>query len=125
MTEHQFVKVPHAVIDHADLTAHELLVYLVLHRYRNPNTGKCFPGMQTIADASRISLNTARKTIKALEGKGIISVERVKAVGSKTNDSNKYTVGILPEDPFAYIGHSAKGQRVLNPLPLVLRQGRD
>lgn len=111
MTE-QFVKLPHAVIDHADLDAHELLVYIVLLRFRNPKTGTCFPGLQTIADAARMSRKTASRTVSKLEERGIIKVERVKAVGSKTNKSNKYAVGVLPEDPMKYLGHSAKGQRV-------------
>lgn len=108
----QFVKLPHAVIDHADLDAHELLVYIVLLRFRNPKTGTCFPGLQTIADAARMSRKTASRTVGKLEERGIIKVERVKTVGSKTNKSNKYAVGVLPEDPMKYLGHSAKGQRV-------------
>lgn len=108
----RFVKLPHAVIDHADLDAHELLVYIVLHRYRDPQTGECFPGLQTIADAARISRDSVRRATKRLEGKGIIGVERVKAVGAKTNESNKYTVGNLSGDPVAYLGHSVKGDRI-------------
>lgn len=108
----QFVKLSHAVIDHADLDAHELLVYIVLLRYRNPKTGQCFPGLQTIADAARMSRKTASRTVAKLEDRGLIKVERVKAVGSKTNESNTYTVGLLPEDPMKYLGRSAKGQRV-------------
>lgn len=106
-----FVKLPHAVIDHADLDLYEFAVYIVLLRFRDPKTGKCFPGMATIADAARMSVNTARKTIKRLEERGLIQVERVKAVGSKTNESNTYTVGVLSEDPFKYLGQSAKGLR--------------
>lgn len=112
MVEHQFVKLPHTVIDHANLTAHELLVYIVLLRYRNPKTGTCFPGLQTIADAARMSRKTASRTVKALEDKGIISVKRVRAVGSKSNESNTYTVGLLEEDPFKWIGKSVKGDRI-------------
>lgn len=107
-----FVKLPHAVIDHADLDAHELLVYIVLLRFRNPKTGKCYPGLQTIADAARMSRRTAIRTITKLEVRGLIKVDRVKVVGSSKNESNTYTVGNLPEDPLKYIGHSAKGTRV-------------
>ena len=112
MSRDPFVKLPHAVIDHADLDLHELMVYIVLLRFRDPKTGECFPGMSTIADTARMSVNTARKTINRLEVRGLIQVERVKAVGSKTNKSNKYTVGVLSENPLKYAGRSAKGQRV-------------
>lgn len=112
MSRDPFVKLPHAVIDHADLDLHELMVYIVLLRFRDPKTGECFPSMPTIADTARMSVNTARKTINRLEVRGLIQVERVKAVDSKMNKSNKYTVGVLSEDPFKYAGHSAKGQRV-------------
>ena len=111
MSRDPFVKLPHAVIDHADLDLHEFAVYIVLLRFRDPKTGKCWPGMSTIADAARMSVNTARKTIKRLEEREIVKVDRVKAVGSLTNDPNTYTVGLLPEDPMKYIGRSAKGLR--------------
>ncbi|MCA0347081.1 MAG: helix-turn-helix domain-containing protein [Actinobacteria bacterium] len=111
MSRDPFVKLPHAVIDHADLDLHEFAVYIVLLRFRDPKTGKCWPGMSTIADAARMSVNTVRKTIKRLEERGLIEVERVKAVGAKTNDSNRYTIALLPEDPMKYLGKSAKGQR--------------
>ena len=112
MAEHPFARVPNAVLDHADLDAHELLVYIALLRHRDPKTGRCFPGLQTIADVARVSRKTASRTVKRLEDKGIIKVERVKAVGSLTNESNRYTVGLLPDDPMKYLGQSAKGRRV-------------
>lgn len=112
MSQEKFVKLPHAVIDHADLDLHELMVYIVLLRFRDPKTGECFPSMPTIADAARMSRKTASRTVAKLEDRGIIKVERVKAVGSKTNKSNKYKVGVLSENPLKYAGKSAKGQRI-------------
>src|SRR5690606_35804072 len=77
----------------------------------NPKTGRCWPGMSTIADAARISVNSARRAVKVLEGYGIINVDRVKSVGSKTNEPNMYSVGLLSGDPVHYLGRSAKGTR--------------
>lgn len=108
----QFVRMPVAVIDHSDLDAHELLVYIALLRFRDHKTGVCFPGHATLADLARLSVASVQRAISRLEKKGIVKVERVKAVGSKTNEPNRYTVGLLSGDPRDYFGRSAMGKRV-------------
>lgn len=105
-----FVMLPNAVIEHSDLTGHELLVYIVLLKHRDHKTSKCHPGMATIADQARMSKKTASRTVAALEVKGLIKVKRHKVVGSQKNDRNEYTVGVLSSDPETY--KSAKETRV-------------
>lgn len=111
MSRDPFVKLPHAVIDHADLDLYEFAVYIVLLRFRDPKTKRCFPGMSTIADAARMSVKTASKTIRRLEERNLIRVERAKALGARTNASNQYVVGDLPTDPQEVLANSVKGKR--------------
>lgn len=81
-----FVMIPNSLIEHSDFTLHELVVYIVLKKYRNSKTGKCYPGLATITDEARISRSAALRTIASLEGRGVIQVERAR------NRNNVYTV---------------------------------
>lgn len=105
-----FVRVPNSLIEHSDLTLHELVVYVVLLKYRNPVTGKCWPGLSVIADEARVSHKTATRTIKSLEDRGVITVTRARGRGEK-NRSNVYEVALYDEKLQCWIGQSAKGTR--------------
>ncbi|MDQ1130675.1 helix-turn-helix domain-containing protein [Microbacterium sp. SORGH_AS_0888] len=106
-----FVMLPNWLIDDSDLTLHELAIYIVLLRFRNPQTGKWTVGMTTIADRARVSRETVKRTIPKLEQRGFISVRRAKHEGR--NEVNEYTVAVpsrtAPEDMWA---RTARGQRI-------------
>lgn len=106
-----FTRVPNALIDHADLTAHELLVYIVLLRHADPKSGTCYPGLSTIADEARCSRETVKRIIPKLERRGVISVQRSYNVGTKTNQTNVYTVRKFKEDQREWWADSVKGRR--------------
>ncbi|WP_144797720.1 helix-turn-helix domain-containing protein [Microbacterium paludicola] len=105
-----FVRIPNWLIDDSDLSAHELLVYTVLLRFRDPKTGKCFPGMTTIADRARISRKSVERTIPLLEKRGIVRVERRSTVTD--NKPNMYEVSVATEKPESIWASSARGRRV-------------
>lgn len=105
-----FVRLPNWLIDDSDLSAHELLVYTVLLRFRNPKTGKCFPGMTTIADMARISRDSVKRTIPKLEAKGMIKVTKQK--DGTRNLPNVYDVALANETPEFIWASSMRGRRV-------------
>lgn len=105
MAADRFSMVPHWLLDEMDLSPVELAVYLALLRFRDPKTGKCFPGFSAIADRASISAKSVQRTIPMLEARGMIRVKRRKSV--KTNQSNVYTVA-LPVESAKFA--SAKGR---------------
>lgn len=105
-----FVRVPNWILDDSDLNLHELVVYTVLLRFRDRKTGKCRPGMTTIADRARISTRTARRAIEQLEARGIIQVERRSTI--RDNVPNVYTVSIASETPERIWESTARGKRI-------------
>jgi Helix-turn-helix domain len=63
-----------AAMDYAgDLTAHELLVLIVIGNYANQNSNACFPAQKTLAEKTRLSERTVRSVMAALEDKGLIT----------------------------------------------------
>lgn len=110
MTDERFTKVPHWLIDESDLDLQELAVYIVLLRHRDPETGKCWPGMATIADKARMSRRTVMRVIARLEAKGIIQVERRST--SDVNDSNLYTVSVVKPKKRSNKDQPARGSRI-------------
>lgn len=105
-----FVRVPNTLIEHSDMTAHELLVYIVLLKHRNPRTGKCRPGFATIADQSRLSRSTVIRTIDLLEQRGAIKVKRSRDERDR-NRANEYDVATFNEQHRDWFATSAKGKR--------------
>lgn len=105
-----FVRLPNWLIDDSDLTAHELLVYTVLLRFRDPKTGKAFPGMTAIADRARISRRSVIRAIEQLEERGIIRVQRRSTL--LVNQVNVYEVSVANETPKHIWETSARGQRI-------------
>lgn len=105
-----FVRLPNWLLDDSDLSLHELAVYIVLLRFRDPKTGICFPGMATIADRARISRESVKRTIPLLEKKGMVNVRR-RRKGTK-NLPNEYEVALANETPQFSWADSAKGSRI-------------
>lgn len=105
-----FVRLPNWLIDDSDLSGNELLVYVVLLRFRDPKTGKCFPGMTTIADRARISRRSVMRAIESLESRGMVKVDRRSTITD--NRPNVYTVALATEAPKKIWETSARGTRV-------------
>ena len=105
-----FVRVPNWLLDDHPMNLYELTVYTVLLRFRNPNTGTCFPGMTTIADLARVSRETVKRTIPLLEEKGLIRVTKRKENGK--NFPNEYAVAVATETPQIDWATSRRGRRI-------------
>jgi hypothetical protein len=74
-----FAKLPIALIKCGllrELKSASVVVYCVLLSYADFNTGRCFPGIQTICDLSGLSRPTVVKSIKELEDWGLVQVTR-------------------------------------------------
>lgn len=87
--------IDNAVLFSSKLTIYEKMVYSILGAYANSKTGECFPSVKTIARLSGISDNTARKALKGLEEKKLITIENRKT--GEFNSSNLYTLVDLPQ----------------------------
>lgn len=106
-----FVRLPFWFMEHVDLPLHEYVLYIALLRFRNPKTGKCWPGMTTLADVARISVPTVKRTIPKLEARGLVEVKREK-VGNR-NLPNIYTVKVPDKQQPEHVWESsAKGRRI-------------
>lgn len=57
------------------LTPRDQLVYAVLHSYNNSNN-ECYPSLQTLSEDSKLSIPTIRASIKSLEDKEYIKIEK-------------------------------------------------
>ena len=110
-----FVRLPNWLIDDSDLSLHELAVYMVLLRFRNHTTGKCHPGMTTIADRARLSRRSVIRAIEGLERRKMIQVQRRSTITD--NKPNVYTVAVAAEEPKFIWTQSARGQRIPKRLP--------
>lgn len=110
VTTDGFVRLPNWLIDDSDLTLNELAVYIVLLRFRDHKTGKCHPGMTTIADRARMSRKSVERAIPKLEARQMIRVERRSTLTQ--NKPNVYTVALADETPKFVWEKSARGRRV-------------
>lgn len=92
-TKYPFVMVPNDVIDEDTVfsDATEKMIYLVLKRHANLEGEQAYPSMATIAKKALCSESTAKRKVKELIRKGIITKEnRYLEMGGKT--SNMYTI---------------------------------
>lgn len=105
-----FVRLPNWLIDDSDLTLQELAVYIVLLRFRDHRTGKCYPGMATIADSARVSRETVKRVIPKLEARGMVKVTKRKQ-GTK-NLPNLYEIALASETPEFIWEISQRGRRI-------------
>ena len=82
-----------AVWDHGPQSRSEMLVLMVLADSADAETGECFPSLRRIAAGARMSIRTARHTLRSLESEGwISSTTRQRNNGSQA--SSVYTVQI-------------------------------
>ena len=98
-----FFAVPHIVVDSglwAAMKPSEQSVYVVLCRYRNYKTNRCFPGIKTISKLSGIHKNNVCSALKQLYIYGLVGKNRAPR-GLKFR--NIYTVRMNPNiDPFTF-----------------------
>ena len=74
-----FFHIDNEVLDNYALTPYSFMLYGILVRFVNKKKGYAFPSTQTIATKMKSSRPTVSKTIKELEEKKLIRVERSRA----------------------------------------------
>ena len=98
-----FFIVPNKVFGYG-LNPYELSVLFYLLMRADNKTHTCFPNEKGISDACGTSLSTIKRTVKSLEEKEVIKVERQFAQsknGLKRQTSNLYTVVFCETPPIA------------------------
>ena len=70
------------------LSAGELAVYSFLKRCENRKTHQCWPSIQTIGEAVRMSENTVRKYIRQLEERGLITTQSTEVITKRSGRRN-------------------------------------
>lgn len=78
----------------------ELAVYAYLLYREDRKTYQCYPSYKTIGRATKMSPNTVRKYVAALEDKGLIYTENTVITtrdGCKRNGSLRYTIRPIQE----------------------------
>ena len=71
----QFFKVPNDMTTKKKLKPTDVLVYLYLKSYDNPEH-QCFPSLSTLSKVSGAAINTIRTSIKRLEDNGYITIQK-------------------------------------------------
>ena len=90
--ESGFCLLDNKAIDSHILKKFELLIYVVLIRFANNETGACYPSLERIASCAGVSRTTTKKAIKSLEEKGILEkFVRVDENGQHTTNIYKIT----------------------------------
>ena len=83
-----------AALETADLPASEKLLLILLADHADDETGKCWPSQNYIARRSGLARSTINRTMKRLEGKGLIRIQhRFRDDGSQR--SNAYFVLVM------------------------------
>lgn len=85
-----FTMVPDWLVE-SDLSLHDYVVLLVLMKHGRA-TGRCTPGFAVIARQARVSRDTVMRSLRSLEERGLIEIER-RRVGTK-NLPNEYTLHV-------------------------------
>ena len=88
--EEDYTMVRNQIFRSDKISTADMAVFFCLSFYADNETGKCFPNLSTLAKASKLSVNTVRKSIKNLEQVGFIKVEKKKIDGMRL--SNVYTI---------------------------------
>lgn len=65
---------------------YDLTVYILIMKYADYRTKKCYPSINRLTDESGMSRNRLIKSIKSLEKRGFLSIEKA------VNKPNKYTL---------------------------------
>ena len=72
--EKQKFHLPNNMTENKIITPKDLLVYITIKRFDNKQQ-KCFPSLRTIAELSKISVNTVRKCIQNLKDANYLDTE--------------------------------------------------
>jgi len=88
--DERFTMVPDWLIE-SDLSLHDFAVLLVLMKHGR-TTGRCNPGFATIARQARVSRDSVKRSLRSLEDRGLIAIER-RRDGAK-NLTNAYTLHV-------------------------------
>lgn len=89
-----FTIVDNYILEAKQLIGMEQIIYIHLKKYANSN-GKCFPGIETMAENLSCTPNTIRKYLKSLKTKGYIDIEH--RYEGNEQQSNLYTLLPYPE----------------------------
>jgi DNA-binding MarR family transcriptional regulator len=59
----------------SDLTKdpNEISVLMMLHLFKNSETGDCFPSYDLLAKSCKVSISTLHRTLSSLKNRGLIS----------------------------------------------------
>lgn len=87
-----FVKVFYDFIESKKLNVREKSLYIALKRYRNSQSGLCFPALKTLAAATDCCIKTVTKYINMLVEKGIIQKDTYYNSSSGKMASCRYTL---------------------------------
>ena len=102
-----FTMTPNWLLRDSVLTAHELLVFLALLSRAN-KAHQAWPSRRLLANDSRLSEKTVKRTLELLEQRGLIATT-VRPRGDGTNQSNLYLIANLtlrpprPGSTYAYL----------------------
>lgn len=88
--DERFTMVPDWLIE-SDLSLHDFAVLLVLMKHGR-TTGRCNPGFATIARQARVSRDSVKRSLRSLEDRGLIEIDR-RREGVK-NLTNVYTLHV-------------------------------
>lgn len=86
-----FEMIPHWLLLDSTLTANAKLIWLVLRKHRNYQTGNCWPGRARIAELCGVSLSTVKRELANLAKAGAITITPRKTAEGDS-DTNLYHV---------------------------------
>lgn len=98
-----FTMIPDWLVESSAVSLHDYAVLIVLMKHAR-TSGQCHPGFATIAKQARVSRDTVKRSLRSLEERGLISIER-RRVGTK-NLPNLYTLHVEPDRVGADSTHS-------------------
>lgn len=99
-----FTMIPDWLVESTALPLHDYAVLIVLMKHAR-TSGQCHPGFATISAQARVSRDTVMRSLRSLEARGLISIER-RRVGTK-NLPNLYTLHVEPGRVVADSDHPA------------------
>lgn len=85
-----YFMVPSVLLENGKIGMRNFIVYCCLLKYRNNESGECWPAVKTIADSCGLSENSVRKSLEELEKIGFM--EREKRSGESYSFKNIVSV---------------------------------
>ena len=102
-----YIRIDHAVVDHAELEPLAGWLYVVLTRFLQEQKNSDMPAIKDLAAASRMSQSSVKKYLKVLENKRLIQVTRTfKKSGAP--DTNHYALVDFRPVPVGEGGRSSE-----------------